>query len=122
MDWKVSGLQSSFPLLADGPTMVTVTRSLEQKLITDQHSRHDPGGATLHSPLHVEDCSEGLLAPVILCHKEPAQASKAPYYTRSVERKKKGLFACPFLVLYGIMHKGAYNRSFLCMEANYPMA
>ena len=29
--------------------------------------------------LDVEECSEELLTPALLCHKEPARASKAPY-------------------------------------------
>ena len=56
--------------------------------------------------LDVEVRSEELLAPALLCHKEPARAL--------------GGISCPTLVLYGI--RAPYNRSFLCMEATYPYA
>ena len=52
--------------------------------------------------LDVEVRSEELLAPALLCHKERARASKAPYAG-------------------SLWHKGAYNRTFPCMEATYPL-
>ena len=53
----------------------------------------------------------GIASPAVLRHKEPAWASKAPYLH---------IFCLP---LAGILwHKGAYTRTFPCMEANYPYA
>ena len=52
--------------------------------------------------LDVEVRSEDLLALALLCHKEPARASKAPYAG-------------------SLWHKGAYNRTFQCIEACYPL-
>ena len=59
--------------------------------------------------LDVEVRSEELLAPALLCHKEPARASKAPI---------EGYFL-PYAG--SLWHKGAYNRTFPCREATYPL-
>ena len=61
-----------------------------------------------HSVVHlvVEDFSEELLQ-CLLCHKEPATHIQSPFCL---------LLAC------SLWHKGAYNRTFLRMEANYPYA
>ena len=59
----------------------------------------------------------GIASPAILCHKEPARASKAPL--GALERKM-GVFC--LLLAGSLWHKGAYNRTFPCMEDNYPYA
>ena len=53
--------------------------------------------------VHLEDRSEELLAPALLCHKEPARRIQSPLL-RALERKIPlgGYFACSSLVLYGI--------------------
>ena len=51
---------------------------------------------------HCSRASQVMLAPAILCHKEPARASKAP-----------------LLLAGSLWHKGAYNRTFPCMETNF---
>ena len=50
---------------------------------------------------HWSRASLVLLAPAILCHKEPARASKAPFW---------GYFACSSLVLYVIRIVGFLAR------------
>ena len=58
--------------------------------------------------LDVEDFSEELLR-CLLCHKEPAPRIQSPL-----------LGAFCLLLAGSLWHKGAYNRTFPCMEANYP--
>ena len=58
--------------------------------------------------LDVEDFSEELLR-CLLCHKEPARRIQSPL-----------LGAFCLLLAGSLWHKGAYNRTFQCMEANYP--
>ena len=60
--------------------------------------------------LDVEDLSEELLQ-CLLCHKEPARRIQSPL-----------LGAFCLLLAGSLWHKGAYNRTFPCMEANYPYA
>ena len=78
-----------------------ILRSSSPPLQETHHTRILHLGRAVH--LHVEDCSEELLAPVILCHEEPARASKAPSW---------------FFMAY----TAAYDRTFPCMESNYPYA
>ena len=60
-----------------------------------------------------------LLVPAILCHKEPARASKSPYSVLwNAKYPHWGVFC--LLLAGSLWHKGAY-RTFPCMEANYPM-
>ena len=48
--------------------------------------------------------------PALLCHKEPTRRIQSPL-----------LGALERLLLAGsLWHKGAYNRTFPCMEATYP--
>ena len=56
--------------------------------------------------LDVEDFSEELLW-CLLCHKEPAPRIQSPL-----------LGAFCLLLAGSLWHKGAYSRTFLCMEAN----
>ena len=53
--------------------------------------------------LDIEDTSEVLLAPALLCHKGPARRIQSPLLG-ALERKIPlgGYFACSSLVLYGI--------------------
>ena len=50
-----------------------------------------------------------LLRQCLLCHKEPARRIQSPL---------QGAFC--LLLAGSLWHKGAYNRTFPCMEANYP--
>ena len=52
-----------------------------------------------------------LLRQCLLCHKEPARRIQSPL-----------LGAFCLLLAGSLWHKGAYNRTFPCMEANYPYA
>ena len=65
--------------------------------------------------LHVEDTSEELLAPALLCHKEPARRIQSPLLG-ALERKIPlgGYFACSSLVLYG-----KRDRWLPCTERSY---
>ena len=50
---------------------------------------------------HWPRASPVMLAPAILCHKEPSRVSKAPYFGTQ-NTPIGGYFACSSLVLYGI--------------------
>ena len=61
--------------------------------------------------LDVEDQVEEMLEPALLCHKEPARRIQSPLLG-ALERK--------ILLAGSLWHKGAYNRTFPCMEALMP--
>merc|ERR1719189_1088759 len=63
-----------------------------------------PQIVSLH--LHVEDCSEELL--------------RQQSYAIKNQLGHWGVFCLP--LAGSLWHKGAYNRTFPCMEANYPCA
>ena len=57
--------------------------------------------------------------PALLCHKEPARRIQSPLLG-ALERKIPPLGEFCLLLAGSLWHKGAYNRTFLCMEATYP--
>ena len=61
--------------------------------------------------LDVEDRSEELLAPALLCHKEPARHIQSPLL-----KCTHGYFSCSSLVLYGTR-----DRWLPCTEIIYPL-
>ena len=66
---------------------------------------------------HWSRASPVMLAPAILCHKEPARASKAPYQGLW-NAKYPHIFACPSLVLYVIRIVGFHARKGPIIGAN----
>ena len=60
-------------------------------------------------PLSLVESFTVLLRQCLLCHKEPARRIQSPL-----------LGAFCLLHAGSLWHKGAYNRIFPCMEANYP--
>ena len=69
--------------------------------------------------LDVEDRSEELLAPALLCHKEPARRIQSPLLGASARKIPLGGI---LLAPRWLWHKGAYNRTLPCMEATFPYA
>ena len=66
------------------------------------------GGSVVH--LDLEDFSEELLL-CLLCHKDLGRRIQSPL-----------LGAFCLLLAGSLWHRGAYNRTFPCMKANYPYA
>ena len=95
------------------PGIVTVLLHQVQTVLpalraTEERKCQTPINSVVH--LDVEDFSEELLR-CLLCHKEPARCIQSPL-----------LGAFCLLLAGSLWHKGAYNRTFPCMEANYTYA